>query len=174
MAIDWSEAYACLSWRPGSMVSSIIETFGKIDCVVFDFDGGAVGGEAPLLPEEFALLLSHDGGEAEFLGAFLGWLAKFETDAADGPRLVEGEPDGLRARIGGLPAFCFFAAEGVLKGMGWIFGGDFERGEVLEVEPGVEGRTLFGRRRSRRKSGFAHSIPRLLDALCGARASEEE
>src|ERR1700735_4494231 len=86
---------------------------GQGNGVVLDLSGGAAGAEGELLANDLTLLATGDDRDGELLGALGAGLAEFETDTAEGARLIEFKVDGLRAGVSGVPAFGFLAAEGV-------------------------------------------------------------
>ncbi len=149
---------------------------GEVDGVVFDLFGGAGGAEGELLAEDFAEVVGRGAGEdGELLGAFGGAVDDVEVDLAEVLGGVEEEADALGAGGGGAPAGGEARGEGVLDGEEVVFGGDFDAGEVFEVEAlrggGARGCGGLG---FGSEDLFAHEVAARLDAPTAVEKQERK
>ena len=120
---------------------------GKVNGVVLDLLGRALGGEGELLAKDFlylAVFVEREDGE--LLGTLSGEVDKVQMDVVDCGGLVKVEADELRTFSGGAPAGRRDAAECMFDREEGIFGGDLDGGDGVEVEPGAvaSGRRLSG------------------------------
>lgn len=149
---------------------------GEVDAVVLDLFGRPGGAKGELLPEDLAEVVRRGAGvEREFLCALGGAVDDVEVDLAYGLGGVEEDTDALRAGVGRAPAGGDFEPKGVLDREELVLGGDFDAGEVFEVEPGVVPGVggscggWFGA-----EDRFAHEVEVwMLDLVCCQGAEEE-